>query len=147
MPDELPQLIDPDRVRVHYIKLGRRGSLEQMCVTRGLSCIGFGAQHPDRFGLCESRRWDELRTSFVEEGKSDGTATSYTNQVRAFFEDEGDRSVLWITFVGERLYWGFAEHGRPELDSVPDWVCRRGRWSSDDRNGGTLSRAGQLVDW
>jgi hypothetical protein len=31
-------------------------------------------------------------------------ATRFTNETRLFFEDDG--TTLWITFVGERLYWG-----------------------------------------
>ncbi len=43
-------------------------------------------------------------TAFGAEGKVKGTATRFTNELRLFFEDVG--SMLWITFVGERLFWG-----------------------------------------
>jgi hypothetical protein len=47
---------------------------------------------------------DELIQSFLASGKTRGTATRFTNETRRFFDDDG--KILWITFVGERLYWG-----------------------------------------
>lgn len=92
--------IAPDQVR--YIKLGKAGLWEEECIQKHIVRFSFGSASPDRFPLCESRRWNDLIQSFLKEGKNRGTATNFANQTRRFFEDDG--STLWITFVGEELY-------------------------------------------
>ncbi len=90
--------------RVHYIKLGEGGSWEKECLKKGIIRIGFGSAQSERFELCQSGGWNDLSESYIAEGKVKGTATRFTNELRLFFEDVG--SMLWITFVGERLFWG-----------------------------------------
>jgi hypothetical protein len=125
------ELIAPNRVR--YIKLGEGGRWAEFALQNSVNCIGFGAQRVDRFAWCQARQWDQLAESFVAEGRSRPVATRFVREVRTFFEDDG--SVLWITFIGEWLYWGFAEPStsprrRPDLDGV----CRpiRGGWRCRD---------------
>jgi hypothetical protein len=131
-------LINPARVR--YIKLGERGRWEPDCIKGGIIRIGFGSAHPGRFGLCSTGHWDELAESFISEGKDKGTATRSTNELRLFFEDDG--SILWITFVGERLYWGLLDQSEP-VPNVDDDGVNRGvlnGWRSTDLQGDPLTK-------
>ena len=89
---------------VRYIKLGSGGNWEKECLDKGIIRIGFGSAKPERFDLCKSGRWDSVTKSFLAEGNNKGNATRFTNELRLFFEDDG--SMLWITFMGERLCWG-----------------------------------------
>jgi hypothetical protein len=134
----LRKRINPTRVR--YIKLGEGGCWEKDCADRGTLRIGFDTAKPERFLLCQARRWDELRESFVAEGKGKGTATRFTNEVRLFFEDDG--STLWITFVGERLYWGLVNNDQPKPDPSLDSSYRtiRDGWRWTDLNGDPLTK-------
>lgn len=126
--------------RVRYIKLGERGKWEADCVEKGIIRFGFSTGSSERFPLCRARRWDELTKSFTRQGKAKGTATRSTNEARLFFEDDG--STLWITFVGEMLYWGILEPSPPERHSDGDGVWRtvNGGWRSTDLNGDQLTK-------
>jgi hypothetical protein len=90
--------------------------------------------------LCRERRWGDLTESFIAAGKDKGTATRFTNETRLFFEDDG--SILWITFVGERLCWGFLEPEPAERHADGDGVFRRvkGGWRWTDLNGEPLTK-------
>jgi hypothetical protein len=61
---------------------------EKECIANGIVRFGFGTDGVERFGLCESRDWDGLLRSFLGE-TTPGTATRFTNETRAFFEDDG----------------------------------------------------------
>jgi hypothetical protein len=131
-------VITPTRVR--YIKLGERGRWEQACIKNGIIRIGFGSAHPERFGLCSTGHWSELAESFIAEGKDKGTATRSTNELRLFFEDDG--SILWITFAGERLYWGLLDQSEPVPNADDDGVDRSvlNGWRSTDLQGDPLTK-------
>jgi hypothetical protein len=130
--------ISPSRVR--YIKLGEGGSWEKECLEKGIIRIGFGSEQNDRFELCQSGQWNDLSESFIAEGKNKGTATLFTNQLRLFFEDEG--SILWITFVGERLCWGMVDHAKPTIHADGNGVWRpiHEGWQSTDLRGEELTK-------
>jgi hypothetical protein len=132
------QTITPRCVR--YIKLGAGGSWEKECLKRGIIRIGFGSARPDRFALCQSRRWDDLMEAFIAEGKNKGTATRFTKELRLFFEDDG--TTLWITFMNERLYWGFIEREEAELhaDGAGVWRPLKEGWRGTDILGNALSK-------
>jgi hypothetical protein len=133
-----PETVRPARVR--YIKLGEAGGWEKECLDKGIVRFGFGTATAERFRFCRKGRWDDLTSSFVAEGKNKGTATRFTNETRIFFEDDG--STLWVTFVGERLCWGFLASNPPErhADGHGVWrkVDRGWRWS--DLKGEPLTR-------
>ena len=134
----MPEQIKPSRVR--YIKLGAGGVWEAECLERGIMRISFGTENAERFDHCRTGRWSDLFESFIAEGTNKGTATRFTREVRLFFED--DSSTLWITFVGERLCWGFIDNASPAPHADGDGVWRpiaRGwRWS--DLNGEELTK-------
>src|SRR5665213_4556714 len=92
--------IKPKQVR--YIKLGRGGLWEIECIKNGIVRFGFGSANAERFPLCQSGNWDELKKSFLANGRDVGTAPRFTNETRLFFEDDGN--ILWVTFVGCLLY-------------------------------------------
>jgi hypothetical protein len=126
----LPTTIQPADVR--YIKLGEGGSWERECLDQSIIRFGFGSANKDRFPLCRAGKWDELTKSFIKERKTKGTATRFTNETRLFFEDDG--STLWITFVGERLWWGRLTSAPPErhADERGVWRSVAGGWKSTD---------------
>jgi hypothetical protein len=135
----------PPGARVRYIKLGTGGKWEKECIEKGIIHFGFhpGAgrrnRNAERFRFCMERQWDDLKRSYIEEGRSKGTATSFTNQTRLVFENEPE--TLWITFMGERLYWGRLESSPPK-PHPEDGVCRSiaGGWQGTDLNGETLTK-------
>jgi hypothetical protein len=136
-----PQLREPIRPeRVRYIKLGGGGSWEDECVQKGIIRFGFGTANAERLALCRARKWGELTKSFIAEGKTKGTATRFTNETRIFFEDHG--TTLWITFVGEQLYWGLltSDPAQPHADAQGVWRKIAGDWHSTDVLGERLTK-------
>ncbi len=132
------EAIHPARVR--YIKLGEGGGWETECIRKGIIRFGFDSASAERFPLCRAGKWDQLTQSFLAAGRTKGTATRSTNETRLFFEDDG--TTLWITFVGERLYWGMLTPTPPERhsDGVGVWRTVAGRWRWHDVNGEQLTK-------
>jgi hypothetical protein len=130
--------VNPKRIR--YIKLGEGGHWEKECLEKGIIRMGFGTGSPDRFHLCKLRQWDELASSFVAEGKDKATATRFTNELRIFIEDAGE--TLWITFMRDRLQWGFVENtpAKPHHDGHGIWRTIQGGWCGQDITGDSLSK-------
>jgi hypothetical protein len=133
-----PSPIHPARIR--YIKLGEEGKWEKECLANNIIRFGFDSATPERFPLCRAGRWQALTKSFVEAGRTKGTATRFTNETRLFFEDDG--STLWITFMAERLWWGFLTPSPPERHADGDGVWRAitDGWRSTDLNGEQLTK-------
>lgn len=109
-----PEPIVPPRVR--YIKLGRGGGWERESIDRGIIRFGYGSERESRFRLATDGRWSELAALFEADGAPKGNATRFANEIRAYFEDDG--TTLWITFMGEQLYWGFLTGDQPEPESA-----------------------------
>ena len=131
-------MINPKTVR--YIKLGEAGHWEKECVEKGIIRFGFGSGKKDRYEMCRAGKWQALTKSFLSAGRSQGTATRFTNETRRFFEDKGD--TLWVTFVGERLYWGMLTAAPAERHPDEDGVQREvaGGWKSADIKGEPLTK-------
>lgn len=133
------QAVTPNRVR--YIKLGQGGGWENECIETGIVRIGFGTGKADRLRMCESGRWKDLSQSFVAEGNGKSTATRFSNELRTFFEDDG--SILWVTFVGERFYWGMVNETRPPSRSADGdgvWRPIQDGWRCTDIHGELLTK-------
>ncbi|MCX5823878.1 MAG: hypothetical protein NTY86_10340 [Deltaproteobacteria bacterium] len=126
--------------RVRYIKLGREGRWEKECAEKGIIRFGYGSATAERFSLCREHRWGDLTKSFIAEGKDKGTAKRFTNETRLFFEDDG--SILWITFMGERLCWGFLKPDPAERHESGDGVFRglKDGWQWADLKGEQLTK-------
>ncbi len=133
-----PAKITPTAVR--YIKLGEAGTWENECFEKGIIRIGFGSADSQRFELCQSRRWNDLANSFIAEGKDKATATRFTNELRLYFEDDGE--ILWITFIGERLCWGRMDRAKAQrhADGRGVWRPIRDGWRCTDLNGELLTK-------
>lgn len=134
----MPQTIKPTQVR--YIKLGEAGLWEKECLEKGIIRFGFGSATEERYPLCMAGKWEELTKSFISEGKSKGTVSRFTRETRLFFEDKG--STLWITFVGERLCWGFLDKSLPQRHPDNRGVSRKvvNGWRWHDLNGEPLTK-------
>ncbi|MBI4480149.1 MAG: hypothetical protein HY651_09020 [Acidobacteria bacterium] len=130
--------ISPTHVR--YIKLGEGGKWEKECLKKEIIRFGFGSSNSDRFPLCRAGQWKDLKKSFLVAGKTKGTATRFTNETRRFFEDDG--SMLWLTFMGDILYWGrLAPHPpMPHSDGDGVWRTVEGGWCCTDLNGEQLKK-------
>lgn len=125
---------------VRYIKLGPGGSWEEECLLNGYARFGFNSGKEERFRICIDRDWDRLRDAILKDGRNAGTATHFTNETRLFFEDEG--SILWITFVGERMLWGKLTADAPVPHSEGNSVTRQvvGGWRDTDLKGEQLRK-------
>lgn len=90
--------------------------------------------------MCRSGQWDELVRILRIAGRSKGAATNIANQAQAFFEDNG--STLWISLIGEWLYWGFLDPTPAECHEDGDGVWRTviGGWNREDLNGDQLTK-------
>lgn len=125
---------------VRYIKLGEGGQWEKDCIQRNLLRFGFDSGHPNTLHLALNDQWEDLHASWLVD-RSLSTATRFTNETKLFFEAGPDD--LWVTFVGERFYWGFLEDGKPEPHHSDRSTARRisGNWRCIDRNGKELLKS------
>ena len=125
---------------VRYIKLGEGGGWEKDCIDRGLLRFGTDSGHPDTLKWAQEGRWSDLASSW-RAVKSAGTATRFTNETRYYFEAGPDD--LWVTFVGERFYWGFLELGSPEpvVEDLSSVRRVRDGWRCVDRTGKPLLKS------
>jgi hypothetical protein len=130
--------ISPAQVR--YIKLGWHGEWEEECLEKGIVRLGFWTGKPSRYRLCRDQNWDELNKIFRREGHNKSKATEFANEVRYFFSDPG--TTLWITFHGDRLYWGFLRRGDPRryADDGSTWRPVLNGWQSEDSRGVPLTK-------
>lgn len=122
--------------RVRYIKLGEGGRDEKECIEKNIIRIGFGSE--THFDLCREGKWEELEKQYRSEGRKKGKPKEFTNQVRAFFEDDG--KILWITFSERKLWWAFIDGGKPAETHPLGGTFRpiQGEWQSKDRKGRDL---------
>ena len=130
--------INPKSVR--YIKLGEGGSWERECIERSVLRFGTDSGHHNVMQWAREGRWSDLNEDWRRH-KSAGTATRFTNETRYYFEAGAED--LWITFVGERLYWGFLEPGTPAPIAQDHSSTRRIQdgWRCIDRNGKPLLKS------
>ncbi|MCF7913365.1 MAG: hypothetical protein K9M99_12615 [Candidatus Cloacimonetes bacterium] len=119
--------------KVMYIKLGRGGDWVEECLSQNNMKLGYyEANHK----LCLEGSWDKVKQELIAEKISKKTATTYTNQIRHFYED--DEKTLWITFHANKLWWCFAES---KIILNKDLSKQRkviGNWSDKDIQGNSL---------
>lgn len=131
--------IHPKSVR--YIKLGEGGCWEKECIQQGVLRFGTESGHPNTMFWASERQWSKLNDDWRQHNRSASTATRFTNDTRYYFEAGADD--LWITFVGERLYWGFLEPGLPTPVSSDNSSIRsvQGGWRCTDHDGKPLLKS------
>lgn len=122
--------------RALFIKLGEKGRWAADCIKYGQLRLGF-LEVPDE--LCKGNKWDEVRALCASTyGCSGGVATSYTNQIRHFYE--ADETVLWVTFHGDTLWWCFS---KPEVFGEPNGEkIRNAQWHNKDIKESLLIKGG-----
>lgn len=130
---------------IRFIRLGESGAWSEDCFKEGIIRLGFSSGTPEILGLAKSKKWLNVRNYWLLRDHSAQVASSYTNQMKAFFEDDG--TTLWITIRNQLLYYGFAVPGLPEpyeLDSNKTKLSSYkkmagGGWKNIDANGTTLA--------
>lgn len=83
-----------------YIKLGRTGGYEKICIQDGTIRLGY---HGVPEGMSDK---DDLAKWFRGQGKAQGAATNHARQVADFFRAGSE--TLWITFSDGYLWWAQA---------------------------------------
>jgi hypothetical protein len=121
--------------KVLFIKLGHGGIFEKECIEESQT-LRLGYREVDH-QLCISGSWQKVHDYFTtEENSRTFVATSHTNQIRQFYEE--NEETLWITFFANKLWWCFS---KPEITLHPDKTKTRpvlGRWSDKDLNDNIL---------
>jgi len=120
--------------KAHFIKLGEAGCWGKECIKKNILRLDFReADHQD----CLNGEWNRINSFWLQEVGNQRTATSYTNQMRKFYEADSD--TLWITFHNRMLYWCFAD-GRTKRKLDGTKIRRvKNNWSNKDINGKKLS--------
>jgi len=107
--DPVPALASPENfepTQVRYIKLGAAGGWTAQAFDQGIIPVDF---HEVPYELCVAGEWNQIRRRLKEIGTPESTATSWTRELRDFYE-QGEH-CLWITFANGHLYWAFAAPG------------------------------------
>ncbi|MCE7055749.1 restriction endonuclease [Algoriphagus sp. AGSA1] len=117
-----------------FIKLGEKGSWAKECFKNNVLKLSYKeARHEDILADLTGA------VSKVYSDKVPKTITSYTNQIRHFYDS--DESVLWITFHAQHLYWCFAEKDVYGIDNGEKEKRVIGQWSNE-----SIDRKTLLVD-
>ena len=90
-----------------YIKLGRGGKWERLCIRDGTLRFGY-ADVPH--GLAMEADKERLRQFFVERSDPPSAAANHANQVFDFYHAD-PVTTLWITFCDGFLWWCVAQPG------------------------------------
>lgn len=102
----------PESTKAYFIKLGEHGAWEKRCLDDGTIRFGY---HEVPFDLCSNGEWAKVNACRLESGKTKGTASDDTRQIRIFFE--ATSSDVFITFYGGYLWW--CQPGGPAVE-LPD---------------------------
>ena len=128
-------MINIKPAKILFIKLGEGGRYEMDCIEKDQTLrIGYRAVDHQ---LCINHDWTAVHKYFTtEETSKTFVATSHTNQIRQFYEE--DENTLWITFYANKLWWCFS---KPEINFLEDKSKTRpviGKWSDKDIHGNVL---------
>lgn len=110
--NRLPTCCGREVSDIRYIKLGKRGGWENDCFKHGIIRLGFSTGEEKVLQLALNSKWDKLKRYWSQKNIVPQTVTSYVNQTKSFFEDDG--SVLWITFSNKAMWYGFSNGGEPK---------------------------------
>jgi hypothetical protein len=128
--------ISPNKIR--YIKLGKGGSWEG-ALERGT--LEWGSENDAHVSALVGQ-WDAIAKQYRAADYVSSTATGYTNEARAFFDD--DPAVMWITFARGRMWWCFARALVKRIDVSGELQGLYVRqtldgWHDHDREGNALT--------
>lgn len=124
---------------VRYVKLCQGGAWSKRAFEDGIIPFGFrGVDHV----LCATADWEAVRAQLKATGKTAGTVSQNTRELRNIYEQGSD--CLWITVADGHLYWAFAD---PVVIAVEDPAegeptrYRRvaGGWRRDSLTGAPLT--------
>lgn len=131
--------LDPHQAgAVRYIKLGEGGEWADECINRAFVRIGFDSEQAGVFDACTAGRWDDVREHWLSKS-SPATATSYVNQLKAFYSDSG--TTLWFTIHNYRLYWALLNPTESPARDERSSFRKCAGWSCLDTNGEPISKA------
>ncbi len=129
---------------IRFIRLGEGGSWADDCFSEGIIRLGFSTGTPEILKLAKAKKWVEVRAYWLARDHAAQVASSYTNQMKTFFEDDG--STLWITIRNQFLYYGFAQPGAPEpfgkdpnTSKLSSYKKMAFGWRNRDSNGKLLT--------
>jgi hypothetical protein len=118
-----------------YIKLGKKGVWEKECIEHS-NTLRLGFVQTDH-NQCLRRDWDAVYKGWYKR-TSARVATSYTNQIRTFYET--GEETLWITFFRRRMWWCRSSAKKISLLSSGDKERKvDGKWSCESITGKTLN--------
>lgn len=104
-----------------FIKLGRKGAWEDMCITDGTIRLGYPEISHD---IASSLDSNLIADEYTKAGKSKIAATTYANQIMSYYK--ADKNTIWITFTGGFLYWCRADGPIEWLGGSAEDIDRRG---------------------
>ncbi|OYX49995.1 MAG: hypothetical protein B7Y90_05715 [Alphaproteobacteria bacterium 32-64-14] len=120
---------------VQYIKLGKNNCWADNAISEGK--LVFGDPHVSH-DLALKHDWNGVAEMYRTPGKTKGAVTRATRELKDFYTK--DERCLWVTFVGDRLYWAFAESS-VHFDAGQDPPRYRktiGGWRDYDAKGNIL---------
>ena len=121
--------------KAFFIKLGSGGRFESDCIEHDQT-IRLGFNETDHVA-CLKGDWEKIRNGLLKKGRTKGKATEITNEIRCFYE--ADENTLWVSFFGNRMWWGFARTGVTQLPDRSKVRKIIGKWRSTDVRGSNLS--------
>ena len=143
--------------QAYYIKLGRKGCWEKMCLKDGTLRLGYYGV-PHKAGI--KRDKDAICDLYLSKGKTKGAASDQARQVIDFYA--AGPETLWITFTDGHLWWSQAKEDVEFLGSdrvkFPDgsrlrrtlngWSCKSlsGKNLSTNELSGKLTRSAAYKD-
>jgi hypothetical protein len=116
MASTIKSKIDSKMLKIKYIKLGEGGKWAKDCFKNNVIRLGYSSGSEDIFHEGIKGNWEKVREHWLADGRSQSTATSFSNQTKDFFTDDGN--TLWITFEDGFLYYGFSD-GKDLIQEAP----------------------------
>ncbi len=113
-----------------YIKLGRAGCWEELCLADGTSRLGY---HEVPHELALTGEFEVLQAYFRDKGVASQVATSHAKQVLDFYR--AGPETLWVTFSEGHLWWAQADGPVEFLGGSQDEMDARGSRLRRTRDG------------
>ncbi len=125
-----------------YIKLGRKGKWEPICLEDGTLRLGY-YEVPHEVALTGKK--EAIRDIYMGQGKSQQAATNYARQVLDFYQ--ADAETVWITFSNGFMWWCYAQEGVEFLGQDKTKYPDGSRLRRTAEGWSNLSLTGQELRW